>query len=1379
MAPWQKAWGLSAALIAALSSTLAHAQSQPVAAQFNYTRTSAFTYYVQSDGALEGLLKSETIEPDNGALCVATTYTYDSYGNRNGSTTSPCSGASTPSTTSSFGSRGSTMTFAAIAQQPILVAGSSTNVPVPAGMFATSAANALNQSESHTVDPRFGTPLSVTGPNGLTTSWTYDDFGRKTRELHSDGTSVVTYYCLLAGNTTSNSSACGTLTYALNEQLPGAYMMVQSEPHNTSDAKVGAYRRVFTDAEGRTLRVSTESFDGTGQPTSTTGTVVVQDTVYSAVGAAILTTQPYFLKSGSSTPSGSGDVGATYTQYDILGRPALVYVADPTGSQAAVAFGTWGTRTASLTQINYAGAATTTIDDIGRSRREEKDINGNVILVTDPTGAQLARQFDAFGNLVQTKDALQNLVSVTYDVRGNKLSLLDPDSGLTTYCYDAIGQIKAQQTAKMRGGNSPVACPTDMDATTTAKAEAGWTTMAYDLLGRMRQRLEPEDLSKWAFDTYLDGSACPKGIGKLCESNSNIGSGHRYAFDAFGRQVSASVTTNAAGTTGFASSVTFDPATGRPLTKTYPSGLQISYSYTGGGFLNAVKLATQFTVNPLPHSAGGSAGAQAVLGSGTTLWQATTVDAWGHTASDLLANGVTDRTTFDASTGRPGTMLAGVGTGSGVLNLAYAWDSLGRVNTRTDSNGAGDGNAVVDGYQYDGVDRLTQYTVQAPGVPGYQRTVTMQYNAIGNLLYKSDVGTYAYAAYGNTGGVTNPLPHAVATVTDSLGIAKHYVYDAGGNLSSVDGGGYRTLSYTSFNLPDSSTGMAGSSGSPRYQYIYDENHQRIEEMRTDSSGTQVTWFANPDSGAGLAFESETTASGVINNRHYITAGGQAIVFVTTTALPALSAGQTAPSAVMTMVGNKVEYWHKDFLGNLTTTTNHLGVVTAYYSFDPFGKRRYPGGAYDAGGALIIPWSTALDNGTGRGFTTHEQLDDIGIVHMNGRLFDPTIGRFLQTDPMLQSPDDLQNYNRYSYCLNNPVTCSDPSGMSAWKHLLDPNPLHALSNARWVARNPIGHEIGVLAIAIVSTVFCTTEGMTAVCNGAGQAAWAGFSGQNATQAITTGVISGATTYANAQLGDAFPGANEIGADGLPATESSIFINTVGHAAIGCVSSRLAGSSCSSGAASGLVSAAWGNYGPSDVSGNGIDAIIENTAVNAAIGGISAVASGGKFWTGAEAGAYAYLFNRLAHAVMGNRVTISGTVECKNVSDDVCAQAIAQIKSLAITFSDGSGVDVNVRQWGTFWDTLFVKPDLIINGLPPGGVTLNNEANGDCDYYADSCDVARDRFNTTTVRHEIGHDLGLRHSPDINSIMFDTALTNRGTTFTHTDVQNLIKIGNVGP
>ena len=63
----------------------------------------------------------------------------------------------------------------------------------------------------------------------------------------------------------------------------------------------------------------------------------------------------------------------------------------------------------------------------------------------------------------------------------------------------------------------------------------------------------------------------------------------------------------------------------------------------------------------------------------------------------------------------------------------------------------------------------------------------------------------------------------------------------------------------------------------------------------------------------------------------------------------------------------------------------------------------------------------------RGYTGHEMLNDFDIINMNGRLYDSVLGRFLSPDNFVQMPDNAQSYNRYSYCLNNPLKYTDPSG----------------------------------------------------------------------------------------------------------------------------------------------------------------------------------------------------------------------------------------------------------------------------------------------------------------------------------------------------------------
>jgi len=176
----------------------------------------------------------------------------------------------------------------------------------------------------------------------------------------------------------------------------------------------------------------------------------------------------------------------------------------------------------------------------------------------------------------------------------------------------------------------------------------------------------------------------------------------------------------------------------------------------------------------------------------------------------------------------------------------------------------------------------------------------------------------------------------------------------------------------------------------------------------------------------------TGAATVISNRHYLSAGGQSIgVLVSSGALPGLYYAQPEAPALSSISLSKVEYWHKDHLGSIVASTDHSGAVTARYAYDPFGKRRYTNGTYDAFGKLAVDWSNSINSGVDRGYTGHEHLDDIGIIHMNGRLFEPRLGRFLQADPHVTDPYNLQNYNRYGYCNNNPLNCTDLTGFDPW------------------------------------------------------------------------------------------------------------------------------------------------------------------------------------------------------------------------------------------------------------------------------------------------------------------------------------------------------------
>src|SRR5690606_31789869 len=137
---------------------------------------------------------------------------------------------------------------------------------------------------------------------------------------------------------------------------------------------------------------------------------------------------------------------------------------------------------------------------------------------------------------------------------------------------------------------------------------------------------------------------------------------------------------------------------------------------------------------------------------------------------------------------------------------------------------------------------------------------------------------------------------------------------------------------------------------------------------------------------------------------------------------------------------KTRYLHKDHLGSITVITDESGNEVESFSFDPWGKRRAMSltqlqsilGNWSSlnnyqKGNLTIPALTLTSATTHKGFTGHNQLDGVNLIHMGGRVYDAEIGRFLSADPFVQDSTNLQALNRYSYVENNPLSYTDPSG----------------------------------------------------------------------------------------------------------------------------------------------------------------------------------------------------------------------------------------------------------------------------------------------------------------------------------------------------------------
>jgi RHS repeat-associated protein len=361
-----------------------------------------------------------------------------------------------------------------------------------------------------------------------------------------------------------------------------------------------------------------------------------------------------------------------------------------------------------------------------------------------------------------------------------------------------------------------------------------------------------------------------------------------------------------------------------------------------------------------------------------------------------------------------------------------------------------------------------------------------------------------------------------------------------------------------------------------------------------------TWYLNGEDSLGLTYEKfQSSVTGQWEHRHYLSAGGMVFALHTT---------RTNVTGTGTVTGvTTLRYFHHDHLGSIAAISNETGQVVERLAYDPWGKRRFPNGLPDGQDAIV-----GLN--TERGYTLHEHLDEVGVIHMNGRIFDPLIGRFMSADPYIQAPGNLQSFNRYAYVMNNPLAYTDPSGYwslrKSWKKLFKNKVFRA------VAAIAVGYFTGgALMNAIIPASFGAPSAALAAIGGAGGGlvggAISGDSSKAALQGMFSGGLFGFIGGSAAQGG--WSDAARIGA----------------HGAAGCVTSAAAGGSCGAGAAS----AAFGKFATLNGPGWTQDpqsfgqfaAGITYTAVS---GGIGSVLAGGKFANGAETAAYGYLFNHMS-------------------------------------------------------------------------------------------------------------------------------------------------------
>ncbi len=199
--------------------------------------------------------------------------------------------------------------------------------------------------------------------------------------------------------------------------------------------------------------------------------------------------------------------------------------------------------------------------------------------------------------------------------------------------------------------------------------------------------------------------------------------------------------------------------------------------------------------------------------------------------------------------------------------------------------------------------------------------------------------------------------------------------------------------YTPFRKPETITDDSNPDSIKTYTIYYSPDNERIKSVYKCNKDNVTTYYL-PD------YEEEN-ANGVVTSRHYVFS----------------DFGNLA--AVVFKKGDKSDTYYAitDNVGSVLKLVDDKVQSKYEATYTPFGVR------------------TITKNNLGynfpRGFTMHEHLDQFSLINANARLYDPYLAQFLSPDPLIQDPTNSQNFNRFSYCLNNPLKYTDPTGEFWW------------------------------------------------------------------------------------------------------------------------------------------------------------------------------------------------------------------------------------------------------------------------------------------------------------------------------------------------------------
>ncbi|MCA9192049.1 MAG: putative Ig domain-containing protein [Planctomycetales bacterium] len=935
-------------------------------------------------------------------LGQSTTYRYDAVGRRI-STINPDG----TFTQTKFDAAGQTIEL-------IDELGNRTVLEYDANGLETSRRDALGGVTTTTYDAA-GRSLAVTNTLGLTTTFVRDAVGRRIETTNADGSSEK-LELNASGQVDARIDELGNITRYQRDALGRVVAIIDAlgNPTNyTYDEQGNLLATVLnmTAADGTQRALMTQnSYDALGRLTMTIdaeGGVTQHE--YDAAGNRTATVDALRRRTEFVYDDRDQLVETIYpdnTPADPLDNPRSFFVYDATHNLVG-SIDELGRQTTYL--YDFMGRLEKTIYADGATEENQYDASGQISARIDARGNRTEYQYDSNGQLVSQRDALGIAQSYVYDVGGRRIADTDAlghtthfeydsrhqlirttfaDGTFVAYTYDAHGQL-IEQTDQL-GRKTRYEYDAVGNNTAVVDALNQRSEYAFDEVGNLVSQKDANGhITRYEYDALGRRTSTQLPLGQLSlttfDATGNVvsirdfdGQTVNYDYDSRNRLLSKNFPDSSAvlfayTLTGQPSSVTegrgittytYDDRD-RLLTRTDPDGSQVTYDYDLAG--NRTTLTT--ILGAQSQSTVYVYDALNRIETVTDPEAGATVytyDAIGNLAKTELPNGTTETREYDILNRL--IFIENRGPAGVISSQSYTLGATGRRDAVVEN----DGRRV--NYAFDGLDRIIEEEI-VDSVLG-DRTFDYSYDAVGNRLSLVD------SSEGRTEFVYDANDRLVSDLAN--GQTTLYQYDDNGNMLGRSNATDSVFYHWDFENRLISADTNGD-GTVDVEYEYDTSGNRVSQTHTGEETrylidtvqpyTQVLLEYRPD---GLVICSYVYGNGLISQSRE---GAQLFTLV-------------------------------DGLGSARVVADANSTILNRYVYDAFGRILHQDGSAT---------NNYLFAGQQRDFS-------LGLDYLRARYYDPTLGRFISTDPLRGLFANSNALPAYTYVGNNPVNRIDPTGL---------------------------------------------------------------------------------------------------------------------------------------------------------------------------------------------------------------------------------------------------------------------------------------------------------------------------------------------------------------